>query len=298
VGILPYIIDQAYVMKEKEMVRCSILVKNEKIDYISESMSQYQFIRMDAKSFLLTPGHVMVDFTLSTQTSFTQLRQYMQTNLLMKGCTTVLAVTRIRGEQEFYVKLGELRDRLINSPIDYYLAVQTPLKTLTPSFVRLCKKNKIPALFLEITSIEELQSVPWGWIREALFPYFITMIPIWGEREKNKHVQIWNDIMKKHRIPHMSHCPEQHYPLSKDFLKKVGIYPAKGEIRIGGDVDYNLYDMKDISFSVEEKPLLDYHKHSPKVTIHKGKMMKAESTIFFRPGFGNECKVLLPGQFC
>ncbi|MCZ0754454.1 hypothetical protein [Anoxybacillus sp. J5B_2022] len=84
-------------------------------------------------------------------------------------------------------------------------------------------------------------------------------------------------------------------PLPLAVLKKIGIYPQKGDLRIGGEVDYNLY--AHISSKVAETFVVDYDKHVPVITVHNGKVMKAGDELFFQPGFGRERVVRAPGMF-
>jgi hypothetical protein len=124
----------------------------------------------------MTPGHVMVVDDLPRM-AFHHFKTYIIKNYLQKGCTTLLSVFSINRERELVEKLKEARSFLLNSPIDYYFAVRIPLKNLTPSFVRMCKRYKIPAVFLEIDEESTLHSVPWGWIKESLYQFPVTFLP-------------------------------------------------------------------------------------------------------------------------
>ena len=42
-------------------------------------------------------------------------------------------------------------------------------------------------------------------------------------------------------IPFIPFPLQERMPLSLDVLKKIGIYPQQGDLRIGGEVDYNIY---------------------------------------------------------
>ena len=298
---MTYIIAQAKVLKLDRIVNCSILVKDNRIDYISTNMKRLRLMRVNVSNFLLTPGHVMIDFAFPQHQTFQQTKEYFRSKYLAKGCTTILAITHIQYERELPRKLNQLKHLLINSPIDYYVGVKIPLTTLTPSFIRACKRNKVPVVLIEIENESDLIQVPWGWIAESFFSYSLPLIPLWSSKVHSNRlkntVEMWKNLMKENQIPTIPLCPKENTPLSLDVLKKIGIYPAKGDIRIGGEVDYNLYDLNEISYTVDQRPLVDYHCHMPKITMHKGKFVKISEQIYFHPGFGDECTVKVPGHF-
>ncbi|UOK56851.1 hypothetical protein MGI18_19080 [Bacillus sp. OVS6] len=91
-------------------------------------------------------------------------------------------------------------------------------------------------------------------------------------------------------------CPSEHEPLEKSLLMKIGIYPEKGDIRIGGEVDYNLYVRNGFN-SVEEMSASRYHNHIPTFTIHKGQLIKVDEKVCIRPGFGEFCEISMSGRF-
>ncbi|MBD8070239.1 hypothetical protein [Bacillus sp. PS06] len=299
---MTYLIEEANVLKENKVEQCSIVVKDTNIDYISNSITRFNFMRMNLSNYLLTPGHVMMNFSFANNLPFHEFKETMKTHYLQKGCTTVIVICDVSHERELKNKIEKTRHYLLNSPIDFYIGVKISLKALTPSFIRACKKMKIPVVIVDINNEQELLTVPWGWIKEAFHPYFFPLIPRWQQREKsifngNKHIHLWEELMSNHGIPTVNSCPEEHVPLSMDLLKKMGIYPAKGDIRIRGMLDYNLYQMEEMSYSVEGKPMFDYNLHTPTLTMHKGKFLKVGAEVFFYPGFGSECKVILPGHF-
>jgi hypothetical protein len=295
---VPYIIEQANVLKNNKVECCSLVIDDNRIDYMSEKISRYRFIRMPANEYVLTAGHVMLDFSFQEQRTFVQFKQYMQQHFISRGCTTLLAVCDVRYEKQLPKALQQLRQQLLNSPIDYFIGVKIPLRTLTPSFVRECKRYKIPVIFIELNGEEDLAGVPWNWIYEALSSYFIAFSPHWkNDRALALQQKQWRQILKDHKIPFIPFSLKERTPLSLEVLKKIGIYPQKGDIRIGGEVDYNLYEQMSISHSVAEKPIVDYDNHVPTITVHKGRLLKAGEQIYFYPGFGKERVVRAPGMF-
>lgn len=295
---MKYIIDQANLFKNNKVERCSIVIKENRIDYIDKCSGLYHFVRMQANEYVLTPGHVMLDYSFQTSRTFAEFKEYVQRFFILRGCTTILAVCDVRYEKELPNALKQLRQKLLNIPIDYFIGVRIPLRTLTPSFVRSCRRLKIPVIFLELSGKENLDNIPWYWIYEALYSYPIVFAPYWENPTASTGQQKrWRKILEKHNIPHLPFSLMERTPLPLDVLKKIGIYPLKGDIRIGGEVDYNLYDIAALSHSVAQKANVDYDKHVPKVTVHKGRLLKAGDELYFYPGFGKECVVQAPGMF-
>lgn len=299
---MPYILDNANLVKDKKVKSCSILIKNNRIDYISENLNRLNFMRMEMSKFILTPGHVMINYSFSTRLPFQQFKEEIIQKYLKKGCTTLLVICDVKNEKELKRVVKETRHYLLNSPIDYYIGIRIPITVLTPTLMIACRRYKIPVIITKINRNNDLLDIPWGWISESYFDYRLPIIPEWENRENTffqgkKKNDRWNEIMIKYQIPTICEFPHENTPLSIDILKKIGIYPDKGDIRIGGDLDYNLYDIADICYSVDEIPILDYHKHIPLITTNKGMLQKVNSQIYFRSGFGNECKVKKPGYF-
>ncbi|MCC3358335.1 hypothetical protein [Bacillus sp. REN16] len=299
---MPYILEKANVLKDDRVVTCSILIKNHRVDYMKENLKRLSFMKTNLSQYLLTPGHVMMNYSFTKEHSFQSFKKEMTENYLKKGCTTLLVMSDVKNENEIANSLKNTRHFLLNSPVDYYVGIRIPLEILTPSFLIACRRKKIPAIIVTIKKVEDLYKVPWGWIRESYHSYQIPIIPEWETKEKSMFASsrketIWREITEDNRIPTIPVCPSEGEPLSIDMLKKIGIYPDKGDIRVGGELDYNLYEHDSISYSVDEKPTLDYHNLIPTITMHKGNFTKVDAKVYFRSGFGNECKVKKPGFF-
>lgn len=295
---MPYIIDEAHLVKNQRIERCSLVVDGNRIDYISGQTKQYQWIRMPVREFLLTPGHVMLDFSFQQPRTFSEFKQYVQHHLIARGCTTLLAVCDVVYEKQLPKALQQLRQHLLNSPIDYFIGVKIPLRTLTPSFVRTCKRLKIPVIFIDLQGDEVLHDIPWSWIYEALYAYPLTFVPHWMNNERSKKLEaLWCEVLYANRLPFVPFSLQERTPLSLDVLKKIGIYPQKGDLRIGGEVDYNLYEHELLSRLVAQNEIVDYDNHVPVITVHKGRLLKVQEQFFFYPGFGKERTIRAPGMF-
>ncbi|WP_339146492.1 MULTISPECIES: hypothetical protein [unclassified Sutcliffiella] len=297
---MEYIMEAANMVKNNNsLLKSNILVKNNKVHYMKEGpFTNSRSMRMDVSPYVLTPGHVMIVDDLE-QMPFQDFKQCITENYLKKGCTTLLSLVTIQREQDLLPALRKARTTLLNSPIDYYFSVRIPLEKLTSSFVRQCRRNKIPAVFLQLEDNSELSSIPWGWVKDSLYQFPITFLPCWqnlSSSKKAKKKKEWKIIMKEERLSHSIHCPEAGKPLDLDLLMKIGIYPTKGELRVGGELDYNLY-MSPEGHIIETIENLDYDSHIPEVTVHKGTIIRVGEDVLFRPGFGNECTVTMPGHF-
>jgi len=292
-----YIIDNAHVVKNGRLERCSFVIDGNRVDYLSKNMDFYKSIRMSVGGFLLTPGHVMLDFSMQVPRSFTEFKQYMQQHFITRGCTTLLVVCDVLNERELPNALQKLRRNLLNSPIDYFIGVKTTLRTLTPSFLRVCKQHKIPVLFIELQGDEELDKVAWGWMYETFASYPVALVPHWKQEVSKRMQGRWCEVLSNYRIPYIPFSLKEHTPLSLDVLKKIGIYPQKGDLRIGGEVDYNLYLWSPLSGSVAETTIVDYDKHVPMITVHNGRVIRAGEHVYFYPGFGKERIIRAPGMF-
>src|SRR5690606_23704187 len=115
--------------------KCSLLIKNEKIDYISDKLNRLNYMRSNLSEFLLTPGHVMLNYSFANLIPFKNFKDEMINTYLQNGCTTLLVICEVKSERELSKVITNTRNNLLNSPIDYYIGIQIPLKKLTPSLI-------------------------------------------------------------------------------------------------------------------------------------------------------------------
>ncbi|WP_456278555.1 hypothetical protein [Bacillus sp. AK128] len=294
---MPYVIDRANVKKEREIIQCSFTVKENKIEYIRPHMDNVKLLKMDASPYLLTPGHIMLDFTVETLTTFASQKDYMK-ELIRKGCTTLLVSVTVNYEADLKKAIKRISHLMINSPIDYCIGVKIPIRALTPSFVRQCKRLKIPVIFVELAEVD-MYNVAWGWIRDALYPYYLSIVPIWKDvSSKGKFKKLtenWTALMSEERIPTVPECPQAGEPLPLNVIRKIGISPLKGEIRIGGDLDYNLYGLKSREFANQGE--VNYDMSKPLITVHKGRVIRVVDQFSINPGYGQRVTIKVPGYY-
>lgn len=297
---MTYIIENVNVLNDdKTYTKASFLIEHDKIATRLTSVNKLTYLRMDASSFIMTPTYVFFDQQLPENKPFQEVKQYYLSHFINKGCTVMLTTVSIDYESEFHQKMKWKLSQLNTSPIDFFIAVKIPVRLLTPSFIRKCKKEKIPAIFVTITNRKELENVPWGWIREALFPYNCPLIPILDtEPQERKAVEsTWKKIMISEKLPALSEEIIAQQPISRSNLAKIGIFPLKANLLHGAELSYNMYMVEPESAQVEELDMFQYHNHRLVITVHKGNLIRVSDKTYFRSGFGEQVKVTKPSFY-
>ncbi len=285
---MKYILDSVDKVEEGSVINRTYFIHGKKIKYVNEKMDKLRFPRLNANGFTLTPGYIMNDFTITEKLGWEVYKERML-KLIKLGCTTVVIYCDVPYEKQLLSKLNTARHRMINSSIDYVVGVSTTIKALSPSFIRRCKRERVPIILLKVNDLSDLSKIAWPRIKEAMLSYSLLIIPTWDHlslRKKESHLlrKEWSYISEFNRIPTCLDFPEEYTPFSKNLLKRTGIYPQKGEMVVGSDVDYNLF-LKENECNV------------PEVVVAKGKILKAGQEVFLKPGYGKEMKVDIPGQF-
>lgn len=297
---MAYIIENAYILKNNDVTKCSFLIRENRIAARQPSFSHARLIKMDAEDFIMTPTYCFFNTNIPIGTTNQTMKEYMKQQFIMKGCTTFLTYVQISFEHEIADKLRSIKTALINSPIDFTAGIKIPLQLLSPSLIRKCKKERIPAIFIEINEPNKLEEIPWGWIREALFPYNPPLIPIISnplKKETKSLLSKWKVIMSKEKIPALFDELEENQPLSIDVLNKIGLYPHKSSLMHGAELSYNLYLRDGEIKKVDEADLFHYHGDRLIVTVHKGKVIRSGTEVLFKPGYGEYIKVRTPAFF-
>jgi hypothetical protein len=284
-----YIIDNADIYSEeaKDIKQQSFIIKNNSFHLIKATKMKSSLMKMNVASFIMTPTHVMLDEKLPN-TSFPLLKQYFIKNFLQEGCHTIITSFAIQYEFQFDEELHKKRITLLNSPVDYCIAIRLPLEKLSTSLIRKCKKEKIAIILLEIQDESTINDIPWGWIREAMFPYNPILVPTLLTKEESRRKLIlkqWNDVLGKEKIPKLSKELLQKTPISIKDLKKFGLYPKRGDLHVGGEINYNLYFKNGI---VAEQSKILYDNSRLAIMVHKGRVITTANHVTFRPGFGEE----------
>jgi hypothetical protein len=299
-GCMEYIIEQIETNGELKFTK-SYLVHNNMITYIADRPLRMKRMKLNLSGFKLQPGYVMADFSINSIETEEHLTDRL-TRLTEKGCTTMLTTFSINYEREFSNHLKTLRQLLRTSTIDYVIGLSLPVKKLTPSLIRKCQRDKLPFVLVDVYNEDELDEVTWEWIRNANFPYVVQIIPNWKlnlpDKKLNQLQQRWNKLAKEKQIATISPFPAEHLPLQKHQLQQLGIYPQKGVLTIGSELDYVLYREDNEVTSVDEHDNVYYDKkEAPLVVVRKGTIIKHGEDNHYQPGAGQEIVVIRPGLF-
>ncbi|WP_071395584.1 hypothetical protein [Bacillus tuaregi] len=293
---MAYIIENVNRLINGQLDRTSLMIEQNKVAYIKSSLEKYRFMRMNAESYIMTPTYAIFDTQIPVDESFQRQKDYYSSHFIMKGCTILLTYVSIDYEYELGNKLMLGEKGLLNSPIDYLLGVKIPIRLLTPSFMRKCKQKGIPAVFVDIKNKEELETLPWGWIREAMFPLNSPLIPIFPREYNRKELKqvkaLWQKVTKKEKLPSLEDEIPHQFPIKEVELAKIKLYPVKASIQQGREVSYNLYEYSSIS-RLDGSTLFEPAEEKLLVTVHKGKVIRAGKQVFFQPGCGENINIKL-----
>jgi len=301
-GFMAYIIENANMYKHQSIEKVSLLVDKSKILSVQPSFSKYKYMKMNANHFVMTATHVMMDLNVFEKVHHDEKEKYVIEQFLMKGCTTVLAVSTVDYNHTFNDYIEKTRNFFDETPLDYVTAVQIPFHKLTPTFIRKCKREKIPAIFVEITidHDHQIENTAWTWIKDALFPYNCPLIPVLKTtnlNEKNYILSKWNKILKQEKVPYVDQPLMLNEPIPLDVLKKIGIYPLKGYLQTGGELSYNLYYPSKESMIQEGLKDIDESELSLIITVHKGVVIRVENKVHYDKRQGEELKISRPSFF-
>lgn len=298
--LMSYIIENANILKQNQFSKCSILIKENRIAGLQPSFKHDKLMKMNAETFIMTPTYCLLDAKIPLDSPNHILKEYILKQFLLKGSTTFLTYVKISNETELTDKLKAMKTALLNSPIDFSIGVLIPLQLLSPTLIRKCKKEKLPAIFVEINESDRIEDIPWTWIREALFPFNSPLIPVISsmlKKETKSVLSKWKYIMNKEKVPSILEELENNQPLSIKVLNKMGLYPKVASLMHGTEISYNLYLQGNEIKNVEEEKLFHYHEDKLVVTVHKGKVVRSGREVLFKPGNGEYVKVRTPSYF-
>ncbi len=298
---MAYILENVNILKRGKLSRTSLLVEHGRISFMKPSINRFRFMKMDGDSFIMTATHVTLDTQIPIHQPFQEQKEYFSDQFIRKGCTTLLTYVEIKHEFELQSKLEQFKKELLNSPIDYVIGIKIPIRLLSASFMRECKKRKIPAIFVRIENKDELDSVPWGWIKEAIFPYNSPLIPIFqvgnDSNELKQVKQTWQMIMSKVNISSIADEIIEKQSISEQILAKIGIYPIKSSIHLGAEVSYNFYEKSRELYQIDQNELYKQHESKLCITVHKETVIKAGEQLNFQSGFGEHIQIKTPSFY-
>ncbi|WHY84440.1 hypothetical protein QNH39_17470 [Neobacillus novalis] len=295
-----YIIENANILKDKQLTTSSLLISENRIIKIQTSFNHYRVMKMNVEPYIMTPSFVLFNSKIPYKESFPELKNYLIDQFLLKGCTTLFTYVDVSYENELTEKFKEMKTALVGCPVDFIIGIRIPVRLITPSLMRICKKEKIPAIFIELEDPGQLENVPWGWIREAIFPFNSPLIPKISSSQKKEARAVlskWKGIMVKEKIPAIYEEIEENQPLPATVLNKVGLFPQRASLMHGTELSYNLYLKGREINNVDEVKLFHYHGDRLVVTVHKGKIVRTGAKVLFKPGYGEHLKVRTPSYF-
>ncbi|TYR76464.1 hypothetical protein FZC79_06165 [Rossellomorea vietnamensis] len=295
---MAYIIENVPCIEYDRRRDITMLIQDNRIRSINSNFKRYTFPRMNVSPFLMSPVHVMADLELPDFLKFDHFKSYFTTEFIMKGCTTLVTSFSIDYHSQFEMNLRRLRTSLLSSPIDYVIVLRCKAKVITPELIRRLKRSKIPAVFIEFSSEEDLRNIAWGWVKEASYGYPLVFCPLISteidKRKRDRLVNSWQEILSDQGVPHIQSPISTKKPLPLQILKKIGIFPLKGNFMVGGEISYNLYESPASEIVAHCQSFL-YDNHMLILTVNKGKVLMSNGRCFFQPGIGEELIIKNPG---
>ncbi|WP_335869710.1 hypothetical protein [Bacillus sp. 2205SS5-2] len=297
---MSYIIHKANWSTDERVYSGSMLVQNGRIQGIQPEYSYYRYMRMNLEPFTLTPTHTMADWNFPVTASNQEKQEYINTQFLQKGCTTVLVFLPIKYEYQLESTLKEARKGLQEIGIDYTLGITCPFEIVTLDFVRKCKRYKIPIIRVQFTSNEQVNEIKWSWIKQALDRYPIVFAPHFNTKNdtisQERKELVWQKTLQKDKIPFIPAPMKAYRPLPIRYLKKIGIYPKRGNFLVGGEISYNLYYPSE-NTKVEEEPRIHYDNDRLLLTVLREKTVKLFDQTFSDETIGQEIIIKTPAFF-
>ena len=290
-GKMSYIMENSLIEQQGREIRTAIAVKNNTIYTIDNPVARLNWPRVDLAGYRMAPAFVM----LSEEIPESGPDMAFFSRYARMGTGTLIIPVRAAYCSQTAQAIKAARDKLKESPIDYVLALQVPQHLLTSGLMHMCKKEKIPLIMAEITSAAAMAEIGWSWIRAAAFPYNPLIAPVFPENTNPQQIKELDRLLTKEKIHHLDKAPRPNEPIKLDILKKIGLYPYKGVIRAGGELNYNLYESEEAVSSVNGAERADYDKIV--ITVLKGKVIRAGSLLELEKCSGTEFKVKVPGFF-
>ncbi|WP_053366953.1 hypothetical protein [Bacillus sp. FJAT-27245] len=289
---MPYIIENASILREAGRVRQSILTDGEKVSSVRGDLPAYSYMKMNVDAFLMTPTYSVLEGGL-TDIPPAGAKAHIEEKYLKNGCTTILTYVKAEYEREVGEKLAGVAGNLSGIPADYAIGIKIPIGLLCPSVLRECKRRKLPAVFVEFTTPDLFGKIPWGWIREALFPYncpLIPMVPLREEGQKKMLLAKWKKVMEAERIPSLDDELEECVPIGSQALNEMGLFPWRSSLMHNAELSYNLYWDEGLD-GADEKSLFLYHSDKLAMTVQRGKIIRFGNRTDFAEGNGEHIKV-------
>ncbi|OEH93440.1 hypothetical protein [Bacillus solimangrovi] len=288
---MAYIIDNGWYEGYEGPKRSSYIIEEKKIAYVGKRLSKISYMRMDISPYFISSGRIYVH----TQKEFYTPTKEKERELIQLGYTTVVLPLWISSFKKLQYELKKAAHCMINSTLDYLIGVYIPFHLLTPAFIRTCRRFNVPFICVDITMDTAFENSAWGWLRQANFPNPIPLYPVWNGIEEREHDVVkkrWSEILRDHHLPTVNNILNEKKDLHEDAVMQIGLYPIKGALLVGSDLDYALYDRL-----VDEQGKILYDSTKPKLVVLREKVLMAGENTFLQPGFGRKIDISIAGRF-
>jgi hypothetical protein len=289
---MTYVMENVSIYQGEVLQETNLVIRENSIYSMYTPVSKIKGFRNCIDHFIMTPTTAsLCDLTKLLDDPISYSKE-----MIKKGSDTLLVPFEISFEYEAEKKYQELVKQLKTIPLDYCIVIVLPLRLLNTNLIRFCKNKKIPAIFVKVEESFELTSIAWGWIKESLFPYNSVLIPLISEVDRQDEIlKVWQHVMQEEEISHYSHPIYEEAPIPYHLMKKIGLYPRKGVLRIGGEINYNLYPKEDWNHFIQEG-IPTYDKIV--CTVIKNKVVRAGNRIDLSICEGQRLTIQVPGFFC
>lgn len=269
-----------------------VIIDDGSILFCRNDLNGSNMMSLNTSGFLVEPGNVT--FLENVQISFKQEEGISYAKrLLLEGFSSFIQMLHIKYEKETERIFRQSRQQLDGSPIDYIHAARVPLERLTPSWIRKLKQLSVPVISFYVRSEFSLKKIPWQRLIDAAFPLRIMFIfddhaSDLPEKARDHMKQEWESIVKELRINSYFHLPRPGCIVPLLFLKRAGLYPAKGTFDSGSDADYFMY----LNNRCER-----LGQHLPDIVVLKGQVVKYGNSWDLSHVRGEERLSVIPEQF-
>ncbi|WP_108671132.1 hypothetical protein [Peribacillus acanthi] len=287
---MPYVVENMSIVQNGLLQTTNLVVKENRIYSMYTPVNRLKFIRMNLDKYIMTPTNVYL------HSLDKELDSELWLKMLQLGADTLLSIFKTDFEFNIEKEYKNAIQQLDNFPLDYSIGIKIPIHLLTSKVIRFCKREKIPTIFVEVGTIESLYQIAWERVKEDLFPYQAVLVPSFtADHKQNINLEKkWKELMEDHRIPtaFVSHLFNGNLNLQN--LKKFGLYPKKGFLHIGGELNYNLYRKEEFDTNTH---LNENNYDKIDVTVFKNTVVRAQDKFYQPVGLGKRLEIKVPGFF-
>lgn len=297
-----YLLDKVTKVDEQKMKDRCYIIEDGKVRYVTSSFKQWNRKRVNMNGTVICNGRIYFEEDLLKDTSDLFFLE-RQIQLIKKGCTTIALAPYVKYESELpYIPL-KWAEYMKKSTIDYVLGLTIPIHLVRTSFIRKCQNSLIPFLKVEIKKEADIHDIQWTHISHTLLHYPLMLIPIFHTTAKRRKALelTWKKYCIEYGI-HTELNTSPHSTLDKTFLQKIGLFPQKGTLIAGSDLDYIAYSNGEGKSRYERLKSLRgdgdrFEQSEPDLVVLRGRILKVFEEIDFIQGYGQQVKIIRPGRF-